>query len=231
VCPRNVPQTSRTLACKEVDCAECGENSDAKHRTSQGRRRNIPSRGCGPQLWPRAHILNACAREPSPRVRRFHLRRRRHFRNVLGASLGAAWMPISAWPCGNIAEQDKVKCCRIGVEAGAAGMILWIGPPSGSSGTGTASRKRQGRTPACQHRQKQPGRECFPDLHYPAVLHANGSQAVTEITSASELVLSLKGILQRSPQVAEAEWISARYQLRRFHSLASEQNGFSHLAK
>jgi hypothetical protein len=51
------------------------------------------------------------------------------------------------------------------VEAGAAGMILRIWP-TGSSGTGTASRKRQGRAPACQHSQKQRGRECLPDLHY-----------------------------------------------------------------
>ena len=152
MCPRNVPQTWRALACKEVDGAECGENSDAKHRTSQGRRRNIPSRGCGPQLWPRAHILNACAREPSPRVRRFHLRRCRHFRNVVGASLGAAWMPISAWHHGSTAHKHKLKCGRLRVEVGAAGMILCIGPLPVSSRIGVDTRKRQRGAPACQQR-------------------------------------------------------------------------------
>jgi hypothetical protein len=94
-------------------------------------------------------------------------------------------MLISAWHCGKIAEKHKLDSCRIGVE-GAAGMILRIWP-AGSSGTGTAIRKREGRTPACQENQKQRGRECLPDPHYTAVLHAYGSQAVTEITSAREM--------------------------------------------
>ena len=117
-------------------------------------------------------------------------------------------MLISAWHCGKIAEKHKLDSGRIGVEAGAAGMILRIWP-AGSSGTGTAIRKREGRTPACQDNQKQRGRECLPDPHHPAVLHDTGSQAVIEITSISELILSFQGILQRSPQVAEAEWVSA----------------------
>jgi len=87
-------------------------------------------------------------------------------------------MLISAWHCGKIAENHKLDSCRIGVEAGAAGMILGIGPLAGSSGTGTATCKRRGRTPACQDNQKQRGRECLPDPHHPAVLHDTGSQAV-----------------------------------------------------
>jgi len=62
-------------------------------------------------------------------------------------------MTITAWRHGNTAQKHKLKCGRFRVEAGAAGMILRIWP-TGSSGTGTATRKRQGRTPACQDSQK-----------------------------------------------------------------------------
>ena len=141
LCPRKMPQTCRAFACKEMIAPDCGENSDAKHRASQGRKRNIRNRGCGPQLWPSVHILNPGARERTIGMRRFELRRCRHFRNVVGASLGAAWMPVTAWQRGNIGQNHERRFSRIGVQAGAAGMILGIGLPTGSARTRAGIRK------------------------------------------------------------------------------------------